>query len=190
MKDHNKKYDASHESTSAHIKPHPIRFNQEGHIHFITTSCYHRKPFFSKPWTRKIVIDAIDQTRIKKKFLFIGYVIMPEHVHFLVVPNLGETISNTVKSIKWNTSICLLRELRKRGMEEKILWQSRFYDFNIITQKKLYEKLEYCHKNPVTRNLVQSPGEWIHSSYLNYENNDDGVIRIDRWWDYWKDSWI
>jgi putative transposase len=136
------------------------------------------------------MINAIDHARAKKKFLLLGYVIMPEHVHFLIVPKQGETISNTIRAIKWYTSIQLLSALRNRGMEEKRLWQPRFYDFNIVSVRKLNEKLEYCHKNPVTRNLVQSPGEWLHSSYRNYEINDDQVIRVDRWWDFWQDSWM
>lgn len=159
-------------------------------IHFVTALCYRRKPFFSKQWTRQIMIDAIDHTRGKKEFLLFGYVIMPEHVHFLVVSKQGETIFNTIRAIKWYTSIQLLSALRKRGMEEKRLWQPRFYDFNIVSVRKLKEKLEYCHKNPVTRNLVQSPEEWLHSSYHNYANNDDQIICIDRWWDFCQHSWM
>lgn len=190
MKKQKMKYDSSHKNSSFREKLHPIRINQEGHIHFVTTSCYRRKPFFSKQWTRQIVVDAFDHARTKIHFLLVGYVIMPEHVHLLIVPKHGVTISNTIRAIKWSTSIRLLGELRKRGMDEKSLWQPRFYDFNIVTVRKLKEKLEYCHKNPVTRNLVQSPEEWVHSSYRNYENNDDRIIRVDRWWDYWQDSWM
>ena len=119
MKIQIKKFDSSHDSTSTHIKTHPIRINQQGHIHFVTTSCYRRKPFFSKQWTRQIVIDAINHKGEKTKFLLMSYVIMPEHVHFLIVPKKSETISNTVRAVKWYSSIQLLSALRKRGMVEK-----------------------------------------------------------------------
>ena len=31
------------------------------------------------------------------------------------------------------------------------------------------EKLNYCHKNPITRGIVKRPEEWAWSSYRYYE---------------------
>lgn len=53
-----------------------------------------------------------------------------------------------------------------------------------FTHKKLMEKLNYCHMNPVRRKLVDSPEQWIPSSYQNYELNDETVFRVDRRWDF------
>ena len=39
-------------------------------------------------------------------------------------------------------------------------WQRRFYDFNTFTEKKIWQKLEYMHLNPVKRGLVNHPGHW------------------------------
>jgi len=38
------------------------------------------------------------------------------------------------------------------------VWQPRFYDFNVWTERKRIEKLRYMHRNPVKRELVASPG--------------------------------
>jgi hypothetical protein len=35
--------------------------------------------------------------------------------------------------------------------------QRRFYDFNVWSAKKVREKLEYMHRNPVKRKLVSHP---------------------------------
>ncbi len=163
-----------------------IRVNEAGHIHFVTTTCYDKKLFFSQSWTRKLVMDAINHMRSKKGFLLLGYVLMPDHAHFLLVPAPCQTISKAVKHIKWYSAIKLLASLRKKGMDEKALWKPGFYDFNIYTQQKLMEKLNYCHMNPVKGGLVESPEKWLYSSFCNYENEDDSVFRVDRWWDYWK----
>jgi hypothetical protein len=37
------------------------------------------------------------------------------------------------------------------------VWQRRFYDVNIWSEKKRMEKLNYMHGNPVQRRLVSSP---------------------------------
>ena len=59
-------------------------------------------------------------------------------------------------------------------------WQARFYDFNVYTEKKKREKLEYMHSNPVTRGLVLHPKEWPWSSWSNYAQDGEGLIAVDR----------
>jgi hypothetical protein len=54
-----------------------------------------------------------------------------------------------------------------------------FYDFNVYTEKKRREKLDYMHGNPVTRKLVRRPQDWPWSSYLFYEKGEAGLITID-----------
>jgi len=36
----------------------------------------------------------------------------------------------------------------------------RSYDMNIWSEKKIHEKLNYMHNNPVKRGLVAQPGDW------------------------------
>jgi len=41
------------------------------------------------------------------------------------------------------------------------------------------EKIEYCHKNPVTRGLVKDPGDWPWSSYRWYQGLDEIELETD-----------
>jgi hypothetical protein len=58
-------------------------------------------------------------------------------------------------------------------------WQRRFYDFNVWSEKKLREKLQYMHANPVQRKLVQHPRDWPWSSWGFYCGGEAGLIGID-----------
>ena len=58
-------------------------------------------------------------------------------------------------------------------------WQARFYDFNVYSSRKLREKLQYMHANPVERGLVKNASEWIWSSVSFYEKGETGLVRID-----------
>jgi hypothetical protein len=60
------------------------------------------------------------------------------------------------------------------------VWQRRFYDMNIWTEKKQLEKLDYMHDNPVTRGLVGSPSDWPWSSWRFYFLEDKSIIAMDR----------
>ena len=45
------------------------------------------------------------------------------------------------------------------------LWQRKFHDMNIRSEKKRPEKLNYMPVNPVNRRPVQKPGAWPFSSW-------------------------
>lgn len=90
---------------------------------------------------------------------------------------------NALQILKTNNTKSTLEKLKK-NTGKKIgrkynFWKPRFYDFNIYSEKKFKEKLDYCHKNPVTRGLVNDPSEWRFYSYRNYFLNDDSIISID-----------
>jgi len=60
------------------------------------------------------------------------------------------------------------------------VWQRRFYDFNVWSESKRLEKLQYVHGNPMKRRLMQNPGDWPWSSCWLYHLGDSGVLAMDR----------
>ena len=58
------------------------------------------------------------------------------------------------------------------------IWQARFYDFVVFTEKKRVEKLRYMHGNPVKRGLVLEPQQWAWSSYRSYASGELGAVQI------------
>ena len=61
------------------------------------------------------------------------------------------------------------------------VWQKRFYDFNLWTEKKRVEKLRYMHRNPVQRGLVAYPELWRWSSFRTYALGDAGSVKVNEW---------
>ncbi len=60
------------------------------------------------------------------------------------------------------------------------VWQRRFYDLNVWSEKKRREKLKYMHGNPVQRGMVTSPDQWPWSSFRSYFLRDDSILPVDR----------
>jgi len=48
----------------------------------------------------------------------------------------------------------------------------------VFSEKKLAEKLDYIHWNPVKRGLVTSPEQWRWSSYRYYALGEEGSVRM------------
>jgi putative transposase len=116
---------------------------------------------------------------------------MPEHVHLLISESTKKNPSTILQVLKQKVARALLKKRRRAistqlalpfdggQSEEAHFWQRRFYDFNVWSEKKLKEKLEYMHPNPVQRKLVQHPGDWPWSSWTHYAGDGEGRIRID-----------
>ena len=60
------------------------RRQQEGDLHFVTCSCYHRCAYLASRAARNLFEDALAKTCYRYEFEVLGYVVMPEHVHLLL----------------------------------------------------------------------------------------------------------
>ena len=162
-----------------------------GDLHFLTFSCYRRLPLLGSVRARNVFVRALGEMRKRYGFRLVGYVVMPDHVHLVISEGRKGTPSGVLKVLKQRVSRDLRRKKRgaptgqlslgfsRWGEELAHFWQPRFYDFNVYSSRKLREKLEYMHANPVKRGLVKNPGTWIWSSYLFYEKGEKGLVEID-----------
>jgi len=110
---------------------------------------------------------------------------MPEHFHLLITePEMGDP-SVVMKVVKERFTR-QLNQRRKTPSAQPLLgdftpapiWQKRFYDFNLWSDKKRIEKLRYMHRNPVKRGLVMEPEQWKWSSFRAYWSGERGLVRV------------
>src|ERR1700693_6080966 len=120
------------------------RYYGTGSLHFITWSCYRRKPLLGNPARRDLLLTVLELMRVRYRFAVIGYVVMPEHVHLLISESWIGDPSKVIQAVKLSVS----RRLAIAGECSGRFWQSRFYDFNLWGQQKEVEKLKYMHRNP------------------------------------------
>ena len=166
------------------------RFYGSGDLHFVTFSCYRRRPYLGTVRARNCFVKILDEVRSRHGFALLGYVLMPEHVHLLIgEPEQGNP-SKVLQVVKQKVSQSLREGKTSSGSQMEstfasgseaapAFWQRRFYDFNVWSEKKLKEKLHYMHRNPVDRKLVQHPQDWPWSRWSFYAKGEQGLIRID-----------
>lgn len=101
--------------------------------------------------------EILEEIRARWQFRVAGYVVMPEHVHLLASEPEKGTLAMAMQMLKQTVS-------RKLGAKGEPFWMSRYYDFNVYSEAKVREKLEYMHFNPVKRGLVYEGIDWPWSS--------------------------
>jgi len=176
------------------------RIYSPGELQFITTSTYRRVPIFRSERFCHFFVQQLKEARLEFNCLLIGWVLMPEHFHLLLKPQPAESTSTVIKELKEETAKRILKTLREnqqypwcRKMLARFrlppsvhdeshfrLWQRRFHPFNVYSEEKRREKLNYMHNNPVKRRLVSSPGDWPWSSWRFYFLTDASLLPMDR----------
>ncbi len=173
------------------------RYQQTRQLHFVTFSCYHRRPLLANSEACDIFVRTLETVRRWYGFWLIGYVVMPDHVHLLLSEPERKNLALVLQMLKQMVS----RNLRSEGgpsyreakggdiqpqvsgdVQPQPFWQARYYDFNVWSEQKRVEKLRYIHRNPVKRGLVERPEDWLWSSFHHYLTGEEGVVEIESHW--------
>ena len=123
---------------------------------------------------RLTFLEALERVRRSYHLCIYGYVIMPEHVHLLLNETQRDTLAVALKSLKQGVA--------RRLVHDDHFWQKRYYDFNVRNHRQFAEKLDYIHRNPVTRGLCADPMAWRWSSFAHYATGERGMIEIESEW--------
>ena len=76
------------------------RFYGGNDLHFLTFSCYRRRPLFRNEAHCDLFLKILDRVRRRYRRVVLGYVVMPEHVHLLVSEPQRETLSTAIQALK------------------------------------------------------------------------------------------
>ena len=174
-------------------------------IYFITFTCYN--------WFHLIELtNAYDEVYKffgilnKNGHQVLGYVIMPNHLHFILFFNKKKQSLNTIigngkrfigyeiiKRLKQQNQNELLSTLsdavdtaeRKRNKQHEV-WQDTFDVKECRTEIFILQKLNYIHFNPCIERwrLSEKPHEYGHSSALFYQRGEQGKIEVRDYQDF------
>jgi REP element-mobilizing transposase RayT len=123
-----------------------------GHIMFVTTNIRHCEPLFAHdPYARE-AIEVLYRVQGLHLFSLYGFVIMPDHCHFLLRVPPPETIAH-------------IMNVYKSGMTFNIgipkMWQRRYH---IRLIEDAVSALAYIHANPIRKDLAESIESYPWSS--------------------------
>lgn len=154
----------------------------------MTFSCYHRRPYFSKPYVCDWFFKALAKVRRDYPIHVWSYVVMPEHVHLLIWPCERDfKISSLLETIKTSVSRRARHHLQRTNPAaleanggEFHFWQAGpGYDRNLDNDATVWAAIEYIHLNPIRQGLCQRIEDWPWSSGGMFSGKN-GPFPIDR----------
>ena len=172
--------------------PHRVRHEVKGHARFVTFSCYQRLPLLGRPELRDAFAAHLEAARLACGFKLIAWVVMPEHVHLLMLPSLpAQPLPSVLRRIKEPMARQALARWKELGAPVLPrltdsrgglhFWQrGGGYDRNIYSAAELNEKIRYIEENPVRRGLVGRTVEWEWSSAKWRAGEQTGPVQLDQ----------
>jgi putative transposase len=136
------------------------RFSGHGLPYFVTSNTDRRSSLFTDPRAVSLLMQVVKEVRAQTGLRIHAYVVMPDHVHFVLGLSPRETVSRVMELIKgrfahrWN---------RRTGGKGSV-WQSRFNERALRTDDALRSAIDYVHMNPVEAGLVERPEDYQWSS--------------------------
>lgn len=128
---------------------------------FITSVVAERQPILLQH--AAFLARALHRAHQKSLFSLAAWVVLPDHFHgILLVPD-GDT-SRIVQQVKQSFS----RQHRSLTGVGGPVWQHRFWDHIIRSEKDMKRHIDYIHYNPVRHGLVNSPSKWVLTSFRRY----------------------
>jgi putative transposase len=154
--------------------PNYQRVRNEGGTYFFTVVTNNRMLLFNLEESRRILSSAFTKVKSQRPFTIDAICILPDHIHTIWTLPAGDSdYSTRWKQIKTAFTRDYLSkngngEIRNQSRikhGEAAIWQRRFWEHTIEDEQDYFNHLDYIHYNPVKHGLVQSPKEWLFSSF-------------------------
>lgn len=148
------------------------KHSQAGDICFITAVTIKRCPLFSNAINIKVLIQTLNEVRCIKKCDIFSYVILPDHVH-MIFRSWDYSSAEIVHSLKRNFTLNIKKSFGQSIFAPMELWQPRFWEHIITSDRDLISHLNYLYSNPVKHGLVEEPDDWPYSSFTEHALQED-----------------
>jgi putative transposase len=138
-----------------------------GQIYIVTTVTRGRMRLFADLHLGRIVVHALHCEATRTRATTLAYVVMPDHLHWLVQLQPHQTLSTVVMSVKGRSAVEIGRVRGIRGP----VWEIGFHDHALRREEDLQNVARYIVRNPIRAGLVRSVNDyplwdavWIHQS--------------------------
>ncbi len=128
------------------------RASQAGQIYLVTTVTQNRRPVFARFDAARLLIDVMRQEPASGRAQTLAFVVMPDHLPWLLVLGEGAVLSTVVQKVK---------SVSAHRLDAKV-WQKGFYDRAIWREEDLRAVARYVVANPVRAGLVARVGDYAH----------------------------
>ncbi len=154
--------------------PRIARLVVPGYPHHVTQRGNRRQKTFFNSQDHLAYLELVASAKEKARCEIWAYCLMPNHVHFVIVPEHEGSLADLFKEAHRRYT----RRINFRENWRGHLWQERFQSF-VMDEKHLNATVRYVELNPVSARLCDKPQEWRWSSiHAHLAGKDDELVTV------------
>ena len=164
---------------------------------FMTTTITKWIPLFSDSGLAVRALAILEKVREEYKASFIAYVLMPNHIHAIIKTSSKGDLSMIIKRWKALSARLIInfcetsypdwlavfgnsaREYKRTPQMNYQVWQPRFDEFAIRTEKQILTKINYIHRNPLKHQVVDRIEDYPYSSVHDYLGAKNRYLKVE-----------
>jgi putative transposase len=154
--------------------------------HHVTQRGNGRRVVFETDNDRMVYLGLLQQHARLRRLAILGYCLMPNHVHLIVVPQREDSLRTALRNAHGRYAAYLNTRQATSGH----VWQGRYYSCP-MGDAHLWSALRYTERNPVRAGMVRDATEFPWSSARIHAGGGwDGMIDLGPWSEHWTvDEW-
>ena len=133
--------------------------SEPGRVYLVTTVTQARLRIFQDFLAARVVINTLRWLHEHGHAQSCAFVLMPDHLHWLVQLGESATLSMAVHSLKSHSAHAINRLY---GRQAQPLWQPGFHDHAVRRNEDLRKLARYLAANPLRAGLVADIGDYPH----------------------------
>lgn len=128
------------------------RYTQQNQIYHITFTTLNRIHIFQDFIKARKLINILKKSDQLQHTSTLAFVIMPDHIHWLMQLVGNQSLPNVIKTIKSKATIQIGQPI----------WQAGYYDHAIRKDEDIQNIARYIIANPIRAGLVTKVGDYPH----------------------------
>jgi putative transposase len=140
------------------IKLRKGRISIAGHVYLLTTVTYNRGKLFRKLEPARILVWEMRRLHEAGFVSSYAWVIMPDHLHWLLQLREDHTLPEVVKMLKARSALLINRSQNSQGH----IWQKGYHEHALRDEENLTDAARYIITNPVRSGLVADERDYPH----------------------------
>ncbi len=148
------------------------RHSRPYQAYLVTTVTRNRRPWFNDIFAARLLIHELRQLEENGAVNSLAWVVMPDHLHWLLQLNENSCLPQLIKSLKARSALTINRYFQEKGS----LWQRAYYDRAVRQEEDIRQIARYLVANPLRAGLVQNIGDYPHWDCTWMTDRDVGVL--------------
>ncbi len=132
------------------------RFSSQYQIYHITTATYQRRKVLDNFIAGRAVVNALRRASRFGQADTLAFVVMPDHLHWLMQLTGNKQLSVTVNTVKSLSA----RAINQAGGCEGPVWQKGYFDRGLRRDEDIVTIARYIIANPIRAGLVKTVGDY------------------------------